>query len=211
MAVEHGRIAGCIPDPSDAALTRPLLLNGLLDVPVNFHIVTEWHPVDNSKARKEIANRRRHHHNSKTSFVSNLQDHQNAGPRDELVDDSKEAAVAELGNALTVLSMEGNNFDEFTLSVVIHDEDHARVEHAVEEFQKLFTQHDGLLYEEHYNLLNAFFATISGNRQLSCGRSIPTMPPCRSYLPLMPVPRGIRIWRRNTSSLLNRRMARLTT
>ena len=49
--------------------TRPLILNGLLDIPANFHVVTEWHPVDNAKARKEIASRRRHHHNSKTSFV----------------------------------------------------------------------------------------------------------------------------------------------
>jgi type IV secretion system protein TrbE len=60
--------------------TRPLLLNGMLDVPANFHVVTEWHPVDNAKSRKEIASRRRHNHNSKTSFVSNLQDQQNIGP-----------------------------------------------------------------------------------------------------------------------------------
>jgi len=147
--------------------TRPLILNGLLDIPANFHVVTEWHPVDSSKARKEINNRRRHHHNSKTSFVSNLQDRQNTGPQDELVDDSKAAAVAELGSALTALGMEGKNFGEFTLSVVIYDEDRAKVEHAVAEFQKLFTQHDGLLYEERYNLLNAFFATIPGNRQFN--------------------------------------------
>jgi type IV secretion system protein VirB4 len=147
--------------------TRPLILNGLLDIPANFHVVTEWHPVDNAKARKEIASRRRHHHNSKTSFVSNLQDRQNAGPRDELVDDSKEAAVAELGAALTALGMEGKNFGEFTLSVVIYGEDRVKVEHAVAEFQKLFTQHDGLLYEERYNLLNAFFATVPGNRQFN--------------------------------------------
>jgi type IV secretion system protein VirB4 len=147
--------------------TRPLILNGLLDIPANFHVVTEWHPVDNAKARKEIASRRRHHHNSKTSFVSNLQDRQNTGPRDELVDDSKEAAVAELGAALTALGMEGKNFGEFTLSVVIYDEDRAKAEHAVAEFQKLFAQHDGLLYEERYNLLNAFFATIPGNRQFN--------------------------------------------
>jgi type IV secretion system protein VirB4 len=147
--------------------TRPLLLQGLFDVSGNFHVVTEWHPVDNPKARKEIASRRRHHHNSKTSFVSNFQDRQSTGPRDELVDDSKEAAVAELGSALTALGMEGKNFGEFTLSVVIYDEDRAKVEHAVAEFQKLFTQHDGLLYEERYNLLNAFFATIPGNRQFN--------------------------------------------
>jgi type IV secretion system protein VirB4 len=147
--------------------TRPLLLQGLFDVPANFHVVTEWHPVDNAKARKEIASRRRHHHNSKTSFVSNLQDRQNNDNQDNLVDDSKAAAVAELGNALTVIGMEGKNFGEFTLSVVIYDEDHTKVEHTVAEFQKLFTQHDGLLYEERYNLLNAFFATVPGNKQFN--------------------------------------------
>jgi type IV secretion system protein VirB4 len=147
--------------------TRPLILNGLLDIPANFHVVTEWRPVDNGAARKEINKRRRHYHNSKTSFLSNLQDHQNAGPRDELVDDSKEAAVAELGEALTALGMEGKSFGEYTLTAVIHDDDRIKVEQAVAEFQKLFTQHDGLLYEERYNLLNAFFATIPGNRQFN--------------------------------------------
>jgi len=147
--------------------TRPLILNGLLDIPANFHVVTEWHPADNAKARKEIASRRRHHHNSKTSFVSNLQVRENSGPQDNLVDDSKAAAVAELGNALTAMGMEGKSFGEFTLSVVIYDEDRLKVEHAVAEFQKLFTQHDGLLYEERYNLLNAFFATVPGNRQFN--------------------------------------------
>jgi type IV secretion/conjugal transfer VirB4 family ATPase len=147
--------------------TRPLLLQGLFDIPANFHVVTEWHPVDNAKSRKEIASRRRHHHNSKTSFVSNLQDRQNTGPKDELVDDSKEAAVAELGAALTALGMEGKNFGEYTLSVVIYDENRLKAENAVAEFQKIFTQHDGVLYEERYNLLNAFFATVPGNRQFN--------------------------------------------
>src|SRR5579883_2610120 len=147
--------------------TRPLLLQGLMDVPANFHIVTEWHPVTNEKARKEIASRRRHYHNSKTSFVSNLQDRQNTGLQDNLVDDSKAAAVAELGNALTAMGMEGKHFGEFTLSAVIYDSDQAKVEHAITALQKLFTQHDGLLYEERYNLLNAFFATVPGNKQFN--------------------------------------------
>jgi type IV secretion/conjugal transfer VirB4 family ATPase len=147
--------------------TRPMLLQGLFDVPANFHVVTEWRPVTNEKARKEIASRRRHHHNSKTSFVSNLQDRGNTANQDNLVDDSKAAAVAELGNALTVMAMEGKNFGELTLSVVIYNADHAKVEHTVAEFQKLFTQHDGLLYEERYNLLNAFFATVPGNKQFN--------------------------------------------
>jgi type IV secretion system protein VirB4 len=147
--------------------TRPLLLRGLLDIPANFHVVTEWHPVTNEKARREIASRRRHYHNSKTSFISNLQDRQNTSNQDNLVDDSKAAAVAELGNALTVIGMEGKYFGEFTLSVVLYDQDRLKVEHAIAELQKLFTQHDGLLYEERYNLLNAFFATIPGNKQFN--------------------------------------------
>jgi type IV secretion system protein VirB4 len=97
--------------------TRPLVLNGLLDIPANFHVVTEWHPVDNAKARKEIASRRRHHHNSKTSFVSNLQDRGNTANQDNLVDDSKAAAVAELGGALTALGMEGKNFGELLMRI----------------------------------------------------------------------------------------------
>jgi type IV secretion system protein VirB4 len=40
--------------------------------------------------------------------------------------------------------MEGKHFGEFTLSVVIYDENRRKVENAVTEFQKLFTQHDGL-------------------------------------------------------------------
>lgn len=147
--------------------TRPLILNGLLDIPANFHVVTEWHAIDNSQARKEINKRRRHYHNSKTSFLSNLQDRQNSGPRDELVDDSKEAAIAELGEALTALGMEGKSFGEFTLTVIIYDEDRSKTDRAVAEFQKLFSENDGLLYEERYNLLNAFFATIPGNRQFN--------------------------------------------
>lgn len=150
--------------------TRPLLLRGLLDIPANFHVVTEWRPVDNAQARKEINKRRRHHHNSKTSFLSNLEDGQNANPRDELVDDSKEAAVAELGQALNAIGMEGKSFGEFTLTVVVYDEEQTKVDHAVAEFQKVFTAQDGLLYEERYNLLNAFFATIPGNRQFNLRR-----------------------------------------
>ena len=164
MDDEYVRVLTLKELPSE---TRPLLLQGLFDIPANFHVITEWHPVDNARARKEIASRRRHNHNSKTSFVSNLQDQQNTGPKDQLVDDSKEAEVAELGGALTALGMEGKNFGEFTLSIVIYDEERLKVEHAVAEFQKLFTQHDGLLYEERYNLLNAFFATVPGNRQFN--------------------------------------------
>jgi type IV secretion/conjugal transfer VirB4 family ATPase len=146
--------------------TRPLLLRDLLDIAANFHVVTEWHPLDNARARKEINSRRRHHHNSKTSFVSNLQDRENSGPHDELVDDSKEAAVSELGLALKAIG-DGQSFGAFSFSVVIYDKERSKVEQTIVEFQKLLAPHDGLLYPERYNLLNALFATVPGNRQFN--------------------------------------------
>lgn len=187
--------------------TRPLLLQDLLDIPSNFHVVTEWHPVDNTKARKEIASHRRHHHNSKTSFVSNLQDRQNIGNQDNLVDDSKAAAVAKLGNALTAIGMEGKSFGEFTLSVVVYDEDRVKVEHAVAEFQKLFSQHDGLLYEERYNLLNAFLPLSPETNSSTFASNEPstrTMPICRFCLPTIPGRSGTRTSNVSTSPSLNR-------
>lgn len=147
--------------------TRPLVLNALLAVPGNFHVVMEWHPVDAGKARKEIAKRRRHYHNAKTSFVSNLQDQKNAGPQDNLIDDSKQAAVAELGEALTAIGQDGKSLGELTLTAVAYDLNSAKVDSTVAELQKVFATADGLLYEERYNLLNALFATVPGNRQFN--------------------------------------------
>jgi type IV secretion/conjugal transfer VirB4 family ATPase len=143
--------------------TRPLILKELFEIKTNFHVITEWRAIDNAKARKQIASRRRHYHNSKTSFLSNLEDKQNQGPKDDLVDDSKQAAIEELGECLKAIGNDGKYFGEFTLSVVIYDEELTRVREAIPEFQKVFTTHDGLLHEERYNLLNAFFATIPGN------------------------------------------------
>ena len=56
---DHLRILTLKKLPSETLL---LLLKGLFDLPANFHIVTEWRPVTNEKARKQITARRRHYH-----------------------------------------------------------------------------------------------------------------------------------------------------
>jgi type IV secretion system protein VirB4 len=99
--------------------TRPLLLKELFEIGTNFHVVTEWRAIDNARARRQIASRRRHHHNTKTSFLSNLEEKGNSGPKDQLVDDSKQAAVEELGECLKAIGNDGKYFGEFTLSVVL--------------------------------------------------------------------------------------------
>lgn len=152
------------------AETWPLILRDLLEIRATFSVVSEWKPIDNGKARKIIQSRRRHFHNSKTSFLSNLSVAEHQGPADELVDDSKEAAVADLGECLTAISHEGKYFGEFSLSCVLYSDSLIEIDRAVPEFVRAFSKYDGSLLEERYNLLNAFFATVPGNAAFNLRR-----------------------------------------
>jgi len=142
--------------------TFPLLLRGLLEVRANYHVVTEWKKEEPGKTRREIQAKRRHFHNTKRSFFSqvNLND---APPQEALLDDAKESQVRELGRSIEEIELHGNYFGRFSLTVVIYDQDLAVVERAAAEFYKVFSVHDAELYEERYNLLNAFLAAVPGN------------------------------------------------
>jgi type IV secretion system protein TrbE len=149
-----------LKEPS--AHTFPLLLKGLLDVRANYHVVTEWKKEEPGKTRRAIQAKRRHFHNTKRSFFSqvNLND---AQPQDHLLDGAKESQVRELGKGIEEIELHGNYFGQFSLTVVIYDRDLASVERAAAEFYKVFSVHDAQLYDERYNLLNAFLAAVPGN------------------------------------------------
>jgi type IV secretion/conjugal transfer VirB4 family ATPase len=149
-----------LKEPS--AHTFPLLLKGLLEVRANYHVVTEWKKEEPGKTRRNIQAKRRHFHNTKRSFVSqvNLND---AAPQDTLLDNSKESQVRELGKGIEEIELHGNYFGQFSLTVVIYDRELAVVEKAAAEFYKVFSVHDAQLYEERYNLLNSFLAAVPGN------------------------------------------------
>ena len=149
-----------LKEPS--AQTFPLLLKGLLGVSANYHVVTEWKKEEPGKTRRNIQAKRRHFHNTKRSFVSqvNLND---GGLQDLLLDNSKESQVQELGKGIEEIELHGNYFGQFTLTVVLYDRDLAAVERAAADFYKVFSVHDAQLYDERFNLLNAFLAAVPGN------------------------------------------------
>jgi type IV secretion system protein TrbE len=149
-----------LKEPS--AQSFPLIFERLLEVHANYHVVTEWKKEDSGKMRRTIQAKRRHFHNTKHSFFSqvNLND---APARDVLADDSKESQVRELGESIKEIELKGNYFGNFSLTVVIYDRDLAKLERACAEFYKVFSVHDAQLYEEKYNLLNSFLATVPGN------------------------------------------------
>jgi type IV secretion/conjugal transfer VirB4 family ATPase len=153
-----------LKEPS--AQSFPLIFKRLLEVEANYYVVTEWKREDSGKTRRMIQAKRRHFHNTKRSFASqvNLSD---APPQDVLLDDSKESQVRELGEGIKEIELHGNYFGQFSLTVVIYDLDLAKVDRACAEFYKVFSVHDAQLYEERYNLLNAFLAAVPANHALN--------------------------------------------
>ena len=149
-----------LKEPS--AQSFPLIFKRLLEVEANYHVVTEWKKEDSGKMRRTIQTKRRHFHNTKRSFASQVSLN-DAPTQDVLLDDSKESQVRELGEGIKEIELHGNYFGQFSLTVVIYDLDLAKVDRACADFYKVFSVHDAQLYEENYNLLNAFLAAVPGN------------------------------------------------
>jgi len=149
-----------LKEPS--AQSFPLIFKRLLEVEANYYVVTEWKKEDSGKMRRVIQAKRRHFHNTKRSFASQVSLN-DAPTQDVLLDDSKESQVRELGEGIKEIELHGNYFGQFSLTVVIYDLDMAKVDRACADFYKVFSVHDAQLYEEKYNLLNAFLAAVPGN------------------------------------------------
>ncbi len=151
-----------LKDPS--AQTFPLIFKRLFEVEANYFICSEWQKQDTAKSRGFIHSRRRHFHNTKRSLASYLTtSDQTQQSDDALVDESKEAQVHDLGEALKELEIKGNYFGNYSLTIVVYDQDLAKVESACADFYKAFNVYDAQLYEEKYNLFNAYLATVPGN------------------------------------------------
>ncbi len=149
-----------LKEPS--AQTFPLLLKGLLGVSANYHVATEWKKEEPGKTRRTIQAKRRHFHNTKRSFMSQVS-WNDSGQGDALLDNAKESQVRDLGKGIEEIELHGNYFGQFSLSVVLYDRDLASVERAASDFYKVFSAHDAQLYDERFNLLNAFLAAVPGN------------------------------------------------
>jgi len=146
------------------AHTFPNQLAALQELPSNFILISEWKREDNFAMRKAINSQRRHHFNSKASLMNyaSWRDQPN-GPEEMLIDDSEVAHVADLGQNLRDMEIEGRYFGHFSLTVILYGLDPVRVERAVAECLKVFSTHDAALFDERYNLLNAWLAAVPGN------------------------------------------------
>jgi type IV secretion system protein VirB4 len=84
-------------------------------------------------------------------------------PDEMLVDDSATATVHELGQGLTDMEVHGRFFGSCSLTIVLHGADLESVNRRAADCAKVLAAHDGSLYDETFNLLNAWLAIVPGN------------------------------------------------
>ena len=137
------------------------LLEDLYTVPGEFIACLEWRRIANDRMRRDIQTRRRHFFNKRVSLVNYVSP--DTRPEEMLVDESASATVKQLGDALTELDVNGHFFGECSLALVLYDADTRTVERMAAEAIKVMAAHDGALFEESYNLLNAWLSVVPGN------------------------------------------------
>lgn len=143
------------------AQTFASMLADLLAVPGTFIACLEWQRCRADRMRRDIHARRRHHFNRRVSLLNYVS--ADTRPEEMLVDESAGAVVHQLGDALTAMEVDGHVFGLCSLTVLCLGEERPAVEHTVAAAQKVLAGHDGSVFDESYNLLNAWLSLFPGN------------------------------------------------
>lgn len=151
------------------ARTSAYTLRGVLEIPAQFILATEWQRQSADSARRLIRSKSRHFFNSRTSLMNYMSGTATA-PKDMLIDTGAEASLADLGSCLRELETDGNYLGEFSLTAILFDEDQVRLKRTVAEFYKVMGARDAGLTEERYNLMNAWLAALPGNHHFNLRR-----------------------------------------
>ena len=158
------------------------MLSGLVALPCNFVICSEWYLENPFKIRKEIDKRRRHYHSDKVSGRSYMWN-QNPQAHEILIDDSKSAVVSELNELLREIEVNEKQLGRFSFTIALYGPDRANVNRAVAKVSEIFGIHGARLYEEGYNLLNAWLGMVPGNYALNL-RALYLLNPSYGHLSL---------------------------
>jgi type IV secretion/conjugal transfer VirB4 family ATPase len=137
------------------------LLRDLYELPGDLTACLEWQRIPADRMRRDLQARRRHFFNKRVSLVNYIAP--DAKPEEMLTDDSATATVRQLGDALTETEVNGHFFGQCSLTLVLQGPDARALEQQAAEARKTFAVHDGVMFDETYNLLNAWLSVIPGN------------------------------------------------
>ena len=137
------------------------LLGDLVVIPGEFVACLEWQRIASDRMRRDLRRRRRHFFNKRVALVNYVAPE--TTPEEMLVDDSATATVRQLGDAMTEMEVHGHFFGSCSLTLVLHGVDRRVLQHQAAEAMKVMGVHDGSLFDETYNLLNAWLSIVPGN------------------------------------------------
>ena len=149
----------CMKEPP--AHTFASLLRDIYELPGDLIACLEWQRIPADRMRRDLQARRRHFFNKRVSLVNYVAP--DTKPEEMLTDDSATATVRQLGDALTEMEVNGHFFGRCSLTLVLHAHDARALQQQAAEARKAFSVHDGVLFDETYNLLNAWLSVIPGN------------------------------------------------
>lgn len=148
--------------------TFAYMLEELHRLPSEMIACLEWRKLPADRVRHDLKTRQRHFYHKRTSLVNYVS--LETKSEDALVDESAAATMRQIGDAMTDVEVHHHLFGECSLTIVLHDEDADRVERAVATAMKSLATHDAILFEETYNLLNAWLSVIPGNASYNLRR-----------------------------------------
>jgi type IV secretion/conjugal transfer VirB4 family ATPase len=137
------------------------VLAELYAIPGELVACLEWQRVPSDRMRRDIQTRRRHFFNKRVSMVNYISP--DTRPEEMLVDDSANATVHQLGEAVTEIEVNGHIFGTCSLTLVLHGQEARALDRQAAEAMKALAVHDGSFFEETYNLLNAWLSIVPGN------------------------------------------------
>jgi type IV secretion system protein TrbE len=137
------------------------LLRDVYELPGDLIACLEWQRIPADRMRRDLHARRRHFFNKRVALVNYIAPDTN--PEEMLTDDSATATVRQLGDALTETEVNGHFFGQCSLTLVLQGHHARALQQQAAEVRKAFAVHDGLLFDETYNLLNAWLSVIPGN------------------------------------------------
>jgi type IV secretion system protein TrbE len=137
------------------------LLRDVYELPGDLIACLVWQRISADRMRRDLQARRRHFFNKRVSLVNYIAP--DTKPEEMMTDDSATATVRQLGDALTETEVNGHFFGRCSLTLVLHGHDARALQQQAAEARKAFAVHDGLLFDETYNLLNAWLSVIPGN------------------------------------------------
>ena len=141
--------------------TFAFLLQDLYEIPGEFIACLEWQRIPSDRMRRDVQSRRRHFFNKRVSLVNYVSPE--TRPEEMLVDDSASATVRSSATRSRSWRSTATSSGSARSTLVLHGTDARALQHQTAEAMKAMAVHDGSLFEETYNLLNAWLSIVPGN------------------------------------------------